>query len=76
MDKIAVEKKWNKLWEEQKVYSFNPKDIDNKYYMLEMFSYPSGAKIAHRALVQLRTFRHLCKVSDNEGQKRVSAHGF
>ena len=45
MDKIAVEKKWNKLWEEQKVYSFNPKDIDNKYYMLEMFSYPSGAKL-------------------------------
>ncbi len=31
MDKIAVEKKWNKLWEEQKVYSFDPTDIDNKY---------------------------------------------
>lgn len=45
MDKIAVEKKWNKLWEEQKVYSFNPDDVENKYYMLEMFSYPSGAKL-------------------------------
>ncbi len=45
MDKIAVEKKWNKLWEEQKVYSFDPKNVDNKYYMLEMFSYPSGAKL-------------------------------
>ena len=45
MDKIAVEKKWNKLWEEQKVYSFNPNDVENKYYMLEMFSYPSGAKL-------------------------------
>lgn len=45
MDKIAVEKKWNKLWEEQKVYRFNEKDVKNKYYVLEMFSYPSGAKL-------------------------------
>lgn len=45
MDKIAVEQKWNKLWKEQNVYRFNPKDTDNKYYMLEMFSYPSGAKL-------------------------------
>ncbi len=45
MDKIAVEQKWNKLWEKEKVYSFNSDDVENKYYMLEMFSYPSGAKL-------------------------------
>ena len=45
MDKIAVEKKWNKIWNEQQVYSFNEKDVDNKYYVLEMFSYPSGSKL-------------------------------
>ena len=45
MDKIAVEKKWNKLWKESETYKFNPKDVDNKYYMLEMFSYPSGSKL-------------------------------
>lgn len=45
MDKIAAEQKWNKLWAEQKVYSFDPENVDNKYYMLEMFSYPSGAKL-------------------------------
>lgn len=45
MDKIAVEQKWNKLWQEQKVYSFNEKDVDNKYYVLEMFSYPSGSRL-------------------------------
>lgn len=45
MDKVAVEKKWNKLWQEEKVYKFNEKDVDNKYYVLEMFSYPSGAKL-------------------------------
>ncbi|MBR2966301.1 MAG: leucine--tRNA ligase [Clostridia bacterium] len=45
MDKIAVEKKWNKRWTEQKVYSFNEKDVANKHYVLEMFSYPSGSKL-------------------------------
>ncbi|MBQ2893883.1 MAG: class I tRNA ligase family protein, partial [Clostridia bacterium] len=45
MDKIQVEKKWNQLWNEQKVYSFDEKDVDNKHYVLEMFSYPSGAKL-------------------------------
>ncbi|MCM1533051.1 MAG: leucine--tRNA ligase [Corallococcus sp.] len=45
MDKVAVEKKWNELWEKNKVYKFNEKDVDNKYYVLEMFSYPSGAKL-------------------------------
>ena len=34
MDKIAVEQKWNKLWEEHKVYSFDEKNADNKYYVL------------------------------------------
>ncbi len=45
MDKVAVEKKWNKFWQENKVYKFDEKDVDNKYYVLEMFSYPSGAKL-------------------------------
>lgn len=45
MDKIAVEQKWNKLWAEQPVYQFDPTNTDNKYYVLEMFSYPSGAKL-------------------------------
>ena len=45
MDYIEIEKKWNKIWADTKLYSFNRKDIDNKQYVLEMFSYPSGAKL-------------------------------
>ena len=45
MDKIAVESKWNKLWQDNPPYKFDPTDTDNKYYVLEMFSYPSGAKL-------------------------------
>ena len=44
MDKVAVQSKWNKRWTEKPVYKFDPKKQD-KYYVLEMFSYPSGAKL-------------------------------
>ena len=36
MDMKSVERKWN---------SFNKKNVDKKWYVLEMFSYPSGAKL-------------------------------
>ena len=45
MDKIAVEKKWNKLWQESKVYQFDKSKPENKHYVLEMFSYPSGSRL-------------------------------
>lgn len=45
MDIIAVEKKWNKIWEEKGIYKFNEKNIDKKFYLLEMFSYPSGLNL-------------------------------
>ncbi|WP_201769249.1 leucine--tRNA ligase [Fervidicella metallireducens] len=40
-----VDRKWQKKWEETKLYKFNPQNIDKKLYCLEMFSYPSGAKL-------------------------------
>lgn len=45
MDLTKVEKKWQKKWEETQLYKFNAEDKDNKLYMLEMFSYPSGANL-------------------------------
>lgn len=45
MDMISVEKKWQKKWSETKVNTFDNSNPDNKYYMLEMFSYPSGANL-------------------------------
>ena len=45
MDFLQVEKKWNKKWEETKLYSFDTSRVDKKKYVLEMFSYPSGAKL-------------------------------
>ena len=45
MDIKSVEKKWQAYWEKEKINTFNPKNADKKYYCLEMFSYPSAAKL-------------------------------
>ncbi len=45
MDYVEIEKKWNKIWEDTKLYQFDEKKLDKKFYLLEMFSYPSGANL-------------------------------
>ncbi len=40
-----VDKKWQQRWEETKLYRFDRDKLDKKLYCLEMFSYPSGAKL-------------------------------
>ncbi len=45
MDFKKVEKKWQTIWEKEKLNNFNYKNVDKKYYALEMFSYPSASKL-------------------------------
>ena len=45
MDLVSIERKWRKKWEETGLYKFRPERADKKLYVLEMFSYPSGAKL-------------------------------
>ena len=45
MDMKSVESKWQAKWEKTKLNVFNKKNADKKWYVLEMFSYPSGAKL-------------------------------
>ncbi|MBO5851381.1 MAG: leucine--tRNA ligase, partial [Clostridia bacterium] len=45
MDMKLIEKKWQAKWEKDKSHSFDKKNISKKYYTLEMFSYPSAAKL-------------------------------
>lgn len=40
-----IDRKWQKIWEDSKLYKFHPENVDKKLYVLEMFSYPSGAKL-------------------------------
>lgn len=45
MDFLKIEEKWKKRWEEEKLDSFDVSRADKKKYVLEMFSYPSGANL-------------------------------
>lgn len=45
MDFKSVESKWQKKWAETGLYKFDRSKVYKKYYCLEMFSYPSGAKL-------------------------------
>ena len=45
MDIKAIEKKWQAKWEKDKINNFDKKNVDKKFYVLEMFSYPSAAKL-------------------------------
>lgn len=38
-----IEKKWQGYWKEKKVYSVSNESTKPKYYVLDMFPYPSGA---------------------------------
>lgn len=40
-----MEEKWQNRWEETGLYKFKKQNADKKHYVLEMFSYPSGAKL-------------------------------
>jgi len=44
-DPSAVEAKWQKKWEEKKVYETDFKKAKDPYYCLVMYPYPSGARL-------------------------------
>ena len=40
-----VDQKWQKKWKEEGLYKYNPDSTKEKFYTMEMFSYPSGANL-------------------------------
>ncbi len=45
MDMNKIEKKWQQQWAKTRLNGFDKKSERPKFYVLEMFSYPSGAKL-------------------------------
>jgi len=41
-DPVVIEEKWQKKWEEEKTFQVTEDPNRQKYYLLEMFPYPSG----------------------------------
>ena len=37
-----AEASWQKIWDERGIFATRNEDVRNKYYVLEMFPYPSG----------------------------------
>lgn len=44
-DSRNIEKKWQKIWEEKRLYETDIENSKNKFYCLVMFPYPSGDKL-------------------------------
>ncbi len=42
IDFSSIEKKWQEIWDKEKVFEVSEKSSKPKYYILEMFPYPSG----------------------------------
>jgi len=42
IDFARIEKKWQKKWEEERIFQVSEKSKKKKYYVLDMFPYPSG----------------------------------
>lgn len=40
-----IDKKWQEKWKKEGLYKYNPNNEKEKFYTMEMFSYPSGAKL-------------------------------
>ena len=40
-----IDKKWQEKWKKEGLYKYNPNSEKEKFYTMEMFSYPSGAKL-------------------------------
>ena len=41
----SIDQKWLKKWRDENLYAYNPKGKGEKFYLLEMFSYPSGSTL-------------------------------
>ncbi|MDD2533318.1 MAG: leucine--tRNA ligase [Eubacteriales bacterium] len=42
---VDIDRKWQQYWEDSQMHHFNPARMDKKLYVMEMFSYPSGANL-------------------------------
>jgi leucyl-tRNA synthetase len=74
-DVEAIEKKWQRLWEEEGTYQVDNDDPRDKFYALCMYPYPSGS--AHQGHVRNYTFGDLAvRYQTMQGKAVLSPFGF
>ena len=55
-----IEKKWRSYWRENKTYNVTEDVTKEKYYVLDMFPYPSGSGLHVGHPLGYISFRYLC----------------
>jgi leucyl-tRNA synthetase len=74
-DVVAIEQKWQRIWEEEGTYRIENDDPREKFYALCMYPYPSGA--AHQGHVRNYTFGDLAvRYQTMMGKAVLSPFGF
>ena len=51
MDFKAIAEKWQKKWEEEKIFTVSEDPNKKKFYILEMYPYPSGSGLHIRIFI-------------------------
>ena len=67
-----IEKKWQKRWVENKTYQVTEDETKQKYYVLNMFPYPSGAR---GTSIGIHRFGHLCPLQTPARFQCPEPHG-
>jgi leucyl-tRNA synthetase len=63
MDFSKIEKKWQKKWEDKKIFEVKANPKKKKFYVLEMYPYPSGSGLHMGHALNYRGY--LCTVYEN-----------
>ena len=71
-----IEEKWNKKWEENGVFKFDINNLENKRYILEMFTYPSASKLHVGHVFNYTTPDAFAKYSKMKGFNVFQPMGF
>ena len=69
MQAKQIEEKWQKKWEEANLYQYHEDPEKQKFYVMEMFSYPSGANL------HVGHWYNLCPLQADAGLQCVPPHG-
>lgn len=70
-----IEKKWQKAWVDNKTYKVTEDKTKKKFYVLNMFPYPSGCRPSCRSSAWIHSFRHLCTLQTPEEFQRPEPYG-